>query len=148
MKWYAQEQRTSCVAACVRMVLAQLGQDFSEGALRDRLQVSPLGLSLGEAVVQLNQQGVTAEFHHRWNILDLRDSLREGFFPIVGVERRVFGYPDASHAVVVRAITSQFAEVLDPLSQQSSDVLPLVTFELAWVEAGRQALVIQAPYPS
>jgi ABC-type bacteriocin/lantibiotic exporter with double-glycine peptidase domain len=148
MNWFAQELRTSCVAACVRMVLSLFGQEFPVSLLRERLQVSPLGLSLGEAAVQLTRLGVTAEFHRRWNIPDLRDCLRKGFFPIVGIERRVFGYPDASHAIVVRAITSQVTEVLDPLSQQASDALPLVTFELAWVESGRQALVIQSPFPT
>jgi ABC-type bacteriocin/lantibiotic exporter with double-glycine peptidase domain len=148
MKWFAQEQRTSCVAACVRMVLSHFGQEFSESDLRQRLQVSTFGLSLEDATAQLELLGVTVALHENWNSIDLRDCLREGFFPIVGVERRIFGHSDAGHAVVLRAINSQFAEVLDQLGQQSSDELPLVTFEKAWVEAGRQALVIQSPFPT
>jgi Peptidase C39 family len=98
MTWFSQEQRNSCVAACIRMVLSEFGQILVEKRIRQLLEQSPLGLSLEKACQRLQQNGVNASWHADWGMFDLRDCLRDGWFPIVGIERRFFGHPDALHA--------------------------------------------------
>jgi hypothetical protein len=106
-----------------------------------------LGLSLEKACQRMRQNGVQAVWHDDWNLLDLRDCLRAGRLPIVGVERRYCGYSDALHAIVLLEISSHSVTVLDPLGSPQADAFGLATFELAWVSAGQQVLVIQAPFP-
>ena len=44
--WFEQETPTSCVAACVRMVLNGFGQEYFESELREILGNPILGLTL------------------------------------------------------------------------------------------------------
>ena len=113
--WFAQERFSSCVAACVRMVLNGLGDSRDEAQVRQLLGSPRLGVSLSTAHAQLSDAGATAEWHTDWNLTDLRDAVRAGQSPIAGVERHLLGYPRAFHAVVVVQITSATVEVLDPL---------------------------------
>lgn len=136
--WYAQQQRASCVAACVRMVLSDLGQFLTEQQVRLKIGQEPTGLSFERAYVEL---------HSDWNLLDLRDCLRAGDHPIVGIERRIFGHADASHAVVLTGFSSQAVQVCDPLGNAAGDIFNLPTFEAAWVDAGRHALILQSTIP-
>ena len=106
-----------------------------------------MGISLNDTAERLEQLGVSFELHADWSLLDLRDCLREGWFPIVGIQRRFFGHPDAAHAVVVVAISKQTISILDPLGKAKPEPLRLTTFELAWRAARYQALIIQSPFP-
>jgi len=47
--WYAQEQQSSCVAACVRMVLGGLGVQIAEAQVRRLIGHTHLGASLSVA---------------------------------------------------------------------------------------------------
>ena len=44
--WYAQELQSSCVAACVRMVLGGLGAQVAEAPVRCLIGHTRLGVSL------------------------------------------------------------------------------------------------------
>ena len=46
LKWFGQETETSCVAACVRMVLSGFGETRTEADLREILGNSRLGVTL------------------------------------------------------------------------------------------------------
>ncbi len=102
--WFRQEHSASCVAACVRMVLSGLGQTIEESRIRELLGNPRFGLTLTQAARKLVEIGAVAEWQDDWNLDDLRDSVRDGNFPIVGIERRFFGHPSAAHAVVVIAV--------------------------------------------
>ena len=145
--WFPQQQRSACVTACVRMVLTGFGQSKTEEQVRRALNQSAAGITLAKAHRQLLRQSVAAELHGDWNIVDMRDCLREGWHPIVGIERRVLGHPDASHAVVLVGISSQSVEAFDPLGTSTPEVFKLKTFDLAWSSAGQQALIIKSPFP-
>ena len=106
LTWFAQELASSCVAACVRMTLAGLGDSRDEAQVRQLIGYTRLGVSLAAAQARLVEAGATAEWHDDWNLSDLRDAVRASHFPIVGVERHPLGYPRAFHAVVVAQITS------------------------------------------
>lgn len=129
------------------MVLTSFDQSLTESQLRRLLAHSAFGLSLGKAQQQLWQHSVNAELHEDWGLLDLRDCLRAGWYPIVGVERRLFGHRDAFHALVLVGISSQAVEALDPLGSSAPETFGLETFERAWDSAGHQALVIRSPFP-
>lgn len=148
LTWYAQEHVASCVAACLRMVLSGFGQFPTERRLRQMLGNPLSGLSLAQAYQRIASIGIADAFHHTdWGLIDLRDSLRAGWHPIVGIERRCFGHPDALHAVVLLEISSQSVSAFDPLGSTQAETFNLQTFELAWSSAGQHALLIKSPFP-
>jgi ABC-type bacteriocin/lantibiotic exporter with double-glycine peptidase domain len=142
--WYAQELQSSCVAACVRMVLGGLGAQIAEAPIRRLIGHTRLGASLTVAQRQLRKAGATALLYADWSLDDLRDTLRAGYHPIVGVERHLLGYSRAFHAVVLVEVTSAAVTVLDPLDGPEPRRYGVEAFALAWEVAGREALVIEA----
>lgn len=122
LHWYEQEQPTSCVAACLRIVLSGYDVFCDEAEVRQWLGQPRLGITLSAAQTRLAKNGVHAEWHDDWNLDDLRDALRQGWHPIIGVERQLFGTPAARHAVVLVSLTSQTAQSLDPYDGPSPQV--------------------------
>ncbi|MEK7829598.1 MAG: hypothetical protein AAB401_00850 [Acidobacteriota bacterium] len=145
LDWYTQELPSSCVAACVRMALNGLGDSRDEAQVRQLIGYSRLGVSLAAAQAWLVEAGATAELHTDWNLTDLRDALRAGHFPIVGVERHLLGYPRAFHAIVLVDITSATVEALDPLDGPAPRHYGVAAFTEAWELAGREVLLIETP---
>jgi len=146
--WYKQGHPASCVAACLRIVLSSFGQLCQEIEIRRLLGNPRVGVTLRVAAIKLLEAGTIAELHEDWGIDDLRDCLRAGWNPIVGLERRFFGYPDASHAVVLVAMRSSEVKALDPLIGPEPQSYQATTFEAAWKSAGQEALVLMAPWRS
>ena len=142
LSWFAQEFTSSCVAACVRMVLNGLGDHHDESDVRELIGYSRLGVSLARAQARLSEAGAAVELHIDWNITDLRDAVRLGQFPIVGVERHLLGHPRAFHAIVIVKITSTTVEVLDPLDDVAPRPYGVAAFTKAWELAGREVLLI------
>ncbi len=145
LTWFAQELFSSCVAACVRMVLNDLGNSRDEVQVRELLGHTRLGVSRVAAQSRLAEAGATAEWHTDWNLTDLRDAVRAGQAPIVGVERHLLGYPRAFHAVVVVQVTSTTIELLDPLDGPAPRPYGCAAFTEAWELAGREVLLIETP---
>ncbi len=144
LAWYAQELQSACVAACVRMVLGGLGAQVAEAPVRRLIGHTRLGASLTVAQMQLSTAGATALLHEDWSLDDLRDTLRAGYHPIVGVERHLLGYARALHAVVLVEVTSVAVTVLDPLDGPEPHRYGVAAFVSAWEVAGREVLVIEA----
>lgn len=147
IEWFAQEHPASCVSACVRMVLTAFGQRREESEIRRLLGNPRFGLTLTQAVHKLIENGAFAERREDWNTDDLRDCLREGNFPIVGVERRFFGHPSATHAVVLLSVKADRIEFLDPLAEDKPQITSRENFETAWLSAGCEVLVLQSQLP-
>jgi ABC-type bacteriocin/lantibiotic exporter with double-glycine peptidase domain len=145
LSWFAQELSSSCVSACVRIVLAAFGVTVSEEQVRRLLRHDKFGLSLATAQSRLDEAGAIAFFHNDWSLDDLRDELRQGRYPIVGVERHLLGYPSASHAIVLVGLSSNGVEVFDPMNGPQVRTFGLSAFEQAWVLADREVLIIQTP---
>jgi hypothetical protein len=99
-------------------------------------------LTLSRAATVLEANGFHVEWHDDWSFDDLRDAIRNGFQPIVGVERRFFGYPSAAHAVVITNVESSGLRFLDPLIGPDTQECSLPTFLEAWESAGREALIL------
>jgi ABC-type bacteriocin/lantibiotic exporter with double-glycine peptidase domain len=147
LTWYAQEQPTSCVAACVRMVLTGFGVTWTEGQVRSIFGHRRLGITLTAAHARLVHAGARVALHEDWSLDDLREALGRGHYPIVGVERHLLGHPPASHAIVVVQITSRAIHVLDPVEGPQPQRYGREAFVLAWQMAGHEALIIEAPPP-
>ena len=147
LTWYGQEQPTSCVAACVRMVLTGFGVVRTEEQIRTIFGRPRLGITLTAAYARLVHAGARAALHEDWSLDDLRETLRRGHYPIVGVERHLLGHPPASHAIVVVQITSRAVHVLDPVGGPQPQHYGREAFVLAWQMAGREALVMETPPP-
>lgn len=145
LTWFAQELASSCVAACVRMALNGLGDGRDETEVRQLIGYSRLGVSLAAAQLRLFEAGATVEWHTDWNLADLRDALRAGHHPIVGVERHLLGYPRAFHAIVLVNITSATVEALDPLDGPAPCRYGVAAFTGAWELADREVLLIETP---
>ena len=136
MLWCAQEHPSSCVAACLRMVLASFGPHRSASDIRRVLGNPRFGLTLTQAAHRLLAAGAVAQWYDDWGIDDLRDGLRQGGSPIVGIERRFFGHPSATHAVVLTAVQRTEVEMLDPLLGPAPHISQLATFAAAWRRSG------------
>lgn len=148
LTWFAQEQVASCVAACIRIVVSGFDQFPIEKQVRQILGNPLSGLSLAQAHQRItNYDKSIASLHADWGLIDLRDCLRNGCFPIVGVERSFFGHPAALHAVVLTEVGSKIVKALDPLGSSQPETIKTGTFEIAWDSAGQQALVIKSPFP-
>src|SRR5256885_16984341 len=101
LTWFAQEQPTSCVAACVRMILTGFGAVWTEAQIRTIFRRPRLGITLTAAHARLVPAGARAALHEDWSPDDLRERIRRGHYPIVGVGRHQRGHPPASPARVV-----------------------------------------------
>lgn len=145
LNWYGQEHPTSCVAACVRMVLSGLGESWTEAQVRRIIGQPRLGITLTAACARLVQAGAIASLHSDWSLDDVRDAISQNRYPIVGVERHPLGHPPASHAIVLVSITSKLVSALDPLDGSQVQRYGLRAFELAWQLSGKEALVLEFP---
>ena len=146
LTWFAQEQPTSCVAACVRMVLTGFGVVWTEEQIRTILGRPRLGITLTAAHARLVHAGARVRRSTRTGAsMTSARALRRGHYPIVGVERHLLGHPPASHAIVVVQITSRAVHVLDPVEGPQPQRSGREAFVLAWQMAGREALVVEVP---
>lgn len=129
------------------MVLTAFGQKREESEIRRLLGNPRFGLTLTQAAQKLTENEAFAEWREDWNTDDLRDCLREGNFPIVGVERRFFGYASATHAVVLLKVKADTVEFFDSLADNKPQITSRENFETAWQSAGREALILHSPFP-
>lgn len=146
IQWFAQEHPASCIAACLRMALSSFGAQSTELEIRQLLGNPRYGLTLEQAAAKLLASGAIAEYHADWGLDDLRACLRNGNYPIVGVELRYFGHPSAAQAVVVVAMRATEIEMLDPLSGPHPRVTLIDTFAAAWRNAGQETLILAVSF--
>ena len=137
--FYKQETASSCLPACLRMVLAARGLELSEATLRELCDWSPQRSTTSTNVVAAAR--ALGFLHSREDyglrLHDLRDAARNGLFPIVGIDLQAYGLI-GQHAQVVVAVSSRGIALQDPLLGQF--VSNLLVFEQAW--SGSEFLTI------
>ena len=118
-RFHAQEEASSCLPACLRMVLSAYGVEVSESELRKACGWDPLLATSSTAVVTASRQmGFTrSREDYGLRLYDLRDLLRRGIFPILSIQLQPYGLI-GDHAQVVVSITAGHIEVYDPLLGQ------------------------------
>jgi len=130
------------------MVLTSFGQHLAESAIRRVLGNPRFDITLTHAADRLLAACAIAQWYADWGLDDLRDCLRDGLYPIVGIERRFFGHPSATHAVVLTAVHMAEVDMLDPLLGPAPHMTHGTTFAAAWRSAGQEALVLLRPLPA
>lgn len=143
---FSQELPTSCVAACVRMVLTGLGHPLTEVDIRHRCGQLTLGMRLNQVAKGLSDLPVAVAYELEWSLDDLVDAVRAGTNPVVGIDLRPVEGIFACHAVVIVSITDEHVLVHDPRYRKGPRSIGLNTFEAAWNLADREAVII-APEP-
>ena len=141
---FPQELPTSCVPACVRMVLAGLGHSLSEADTRHRCGHTAVGTTLSQIAKGLRDIPVVVEYQIDWSLEDLTDVVLSGGWPIVAIDLRPVEGIFAFHSVVVADITSDQMLVHDPLHVVGPRSIGRSTFEIAWNSAQREAVVIRS----
>ena len=112
------------------MVLAAYGVMHSERRLRELREWTPQkSISSTAAARALGFIHTREDYGLRLH--DLRDLLRSGSFPIVGVDLRAYGQ-SGQHAQVLASLTSRGVRFNDPLMGKLTT--GLLVFEQAWSE--------------
>lgn len=141
---FEQELDYSCLAACVRMVLAFYGHEHTEAELRGLLKTRPGGTSPVQVMRRLPELGFNAWVQTGSQQL-LREHLTAGRLCIVHVWTQPLPHWEEGviHALVVVELTEQEVSVHDPVLPTGPTVVPLDTFLCAWAATDYLTIVIE-----
>lgn len=141
---FRQEFNYSCLAACVRMVLAFHGRSVAESELRQLLDTQPTGTrarNLNSIVnlgfdVQLNTSSLSL----------LREALATGLAPIVFVDTGSLDYwdVDCAHVAVLVGIDDEVVYLNDPYFEIAPQKTSLTSFLQAWAVNSHLAAIISS----
>lgn len=140
LPFHRQETRFSCVPACLRMILLNLGVDVPESQLRADCDSTILGTDALKAVDAARDLGLANSAKQTLTTDELRDLVAEGQHPIVFVSLLPIDARDDIHALVVIGFVEEAVLVLDPLIGER--VIPLPRFNAAWGMRHNLALLI------
>ncbi len=140
---FQQEVEYSCVAACVRMVLAPYGDIRTEAELRSLLDTQPTGTRAGNV---MRVSGSTFEVSLRpSNLAELQQVVADQQPPIVFLKTGALEYwsMDIFHAAVLIGLDASTVAVNDPYLATAPQTTPLQSFERAWAETGQFTALIR-----
>src|SRR5262245_7193977 len=129
---FQQELEYSCVAACVRMVLAHLGDLRTEDELRSLLDTQPTGTRAGN-VMRLS--GAAFEVYiRRSNLAELQQALANNQPPIVFLKTGSLEYwsMDIFHTAVLVGLDATTVALNDSYFATAPQTTSLQSFETAW----------------
>jgi ABC-type bacteriocin/lantibiotic exporter with double-glycine peptidase domain len=140
---FQQELEYSCVAACVRMVLAYHGDLRTEAELRALLDTRTTGTRAGNL---MRLSGPTVEVGLRSsNLVELQSVLADQQPPIVFLATGALDYwsMDIFHTVVVVGLDAATVALHDPYFSAAPQTTALRAFEKAWARTGQFTAVIR-----
>ncbi len=139
---YPQSNSGACLPACVRMVLAQLDQEFSEGQLAEVMDSYEFGTPASH-VTRLARLGYSV-IYDSLSFENLAAALQEGHFPIAFVRADFLPWSDFTgfHAVVVVGIEGETVYLHDPAQNEGSTPIEVDGFLMAWEEFDTKAAII------
>ena len=140
---FQQEFDYSCVAACVRMVLAHHGDLRAEAELRSLLDTQPTGTRAGNI---MRISGPTFEVYLRAsNMAELQKVLAENQPPIVLMQTGTLEYwnADIFHAAVLVGFDTVNVALNDPYFATAPQTTSLQSFEKAWSQTGQFSAFIR-----
>ena len=139
------ELESSCVAACVRIVLAYWGDLRTEQELRDYLGTGEDGTKLAH-LDRLATLGYEVRFYET-NTEFLELCLETKFPPIVPLATDCLGYwkQPCRHAAVLVGIDNESVTLNDPWFPDAPQIVPLAEFLRAWEAYDRTVAVILPP---
>lgn len=127
-----QEQRSSCLAACVRMVLAHYGHICSENELRQLLGTGSQGTRARD-VARVASLGFDVQLRFS-SLADLGAALIAGNPPIVFLDTGSLDYwsIDCAHVAVLVGMESAAVSLNDPFFDSAPQKASLAGFHQAW----------------
>ena len=139
---FRQDQPYTCVAACLRAVLAALGAHYSEEDLARACNTDPSGATLADATAGVRSLGFNALFIPEATFEMLTEWLQHGVPMIVGIaaDDLVHG-ATGGHAVVICGVEQGHVIVVDP-AIGAERRLELQTFLRAWRRRHNRGLVV------
>src|SRR5438132_7346831 len=99
--FHKQETRTSCVPACLRMVLGGFGVEVEERELRARCDYTLSGTDALKAVDAARQLGFAGTAKYTLSLEELRTLVADGHHPILFVDLRPIDGLRDIHALVI-----------------------------------------------
>ena len=139
---FQQSQPYTCVAACLRAVLAALGAHYSEDDLAPACNTDPSGATLSDAASAVRSLGFNALFLPEATFEMLSEWLQQGVPMIVGIAVDDLAYGvTGGHAVVVCGIEQGQIIVIDP-AIGAERRLELEKFLRAWRRRNNRGLVV------
>jgi len=135
-----QETRYSCVPACLKMIMADMGIVVDEATLREGCKSDRLGTTAKNAVACAQSYGLQAFAATDVTNEKLLDLLADDDYPIVYLNLFPIETLWVTHAVVVESIADDIVTYMDPITGRRDTMM--VTFEQAWQMSKRQAIVI------
>lgn len=141
---FEQERDYSCLAACVRMILAFYGEECGEQEIRVLLKTRPGGTSPAQVMWRLPDWGFDAYVQYG-SQLTLRENLAAGRPCIVHVWTPPLPYwkSEAIHALVITDLTEQSVTAHDPALPSGHTEIPLDAFLRAWAATDYLTIVIR-----
>jgi ABC-type bacteriocin/lantibiotic exporter with double-glycine peptidase domain len=143
---YKQEFNYSCVAACVRMVLAHHGHIVLEADFRQLLDTKPSGTP-ARNLSRVATLGFDVQLASS-NLAGLRAALASGLPPIVFLDTGTLEYwsVDCAHVAVIVGIDDTLVYLNDPFFDRAPQQASLAGFLQAWAANGHLAAIIR-PQP-
>jgi ABC-type bacteriocin/lantibiotic exporter with double-glycine peptidase domain len=140
---FQQELDYSCIAACVRMVLAYYGDVRSEADLRTLLNTQPTGTRAGNI---MRVSGPALEVYLRpSNLAELQAVLADNQPAIVFLQTGALEYwsMDIFHTAVLVGLDAVTVALNDPYFTAAPQMASLQSFEKAWAATGQFAALIR-----
>jgi len=140
---FRQELEYSCVAACVRMVLAHYGDRRTEADSRLLLDTQPGGTRVGNV---MRVSGPAFEVYVRPSgLVELSTILAENQPVIVFLKTGFLSYwtVDIAHAAVVIGLDATTVALNDPYFATAPQTTSVQNFEKAWAETGQLSVLIR-----
>jgi ABC-type bacteriocin/lantibiotic exporter with double-glycine peptidase domain len=140
---HKQEHEYSCVAACVRMVLAYHGHVVSEADLRQLLGTQASGTPARD-VMRVASLGFDVQLAPS-NLALLAAALGAGTPPIVFVQTGPLDYwkVDCAHVAVLVGLEDAAVCLNDPYFDTAPQRTSLASFQQAWAAVGHDAALIR-----
>ena len=140
---FRQEFNYSCVAACVRMVMAYYGHNESEDNVRQLLGTKPRGTRAAN-VTNIVQLGFDVRFGAS-NLSQLQATLAANVPPIIFLLTGTLDYweTNEAHAVVLIGVDAASAHLNDPFFDTFAQQTSLANFQQAWAMTGHLAAFIR-----
>jgi ABC-type bacteriocin/lantibiotic exporter with double-glycine peptidase domain len=139
---FPQSQPYTCVAACLRTVLAALGAAYSEEDLARACHTDPSGATLSDAAAAAQSLGFNALFIPEATFEMLTGWLQRGVPMIVGIAAEALAHgATGGHAVVVCGLEQGQVLVVDPAIGVERR-LDLEAFLRAWHRRHNRGLVV------
>jgi ABC-type bacteriocin/lantibiotic exporter with double-glycine peptidase domain len=139
---FQQKKPSTCLPACLRIVLDYFGMKTSEAELAEACRTNQRGTKLKDAATAMRSQGYDVIELKEADLFELVDYLEQGAPIIAAVDAGQLSYGGAgTHAVVIHALEKNRVHYIEPALGRSI-VIDLITFFKAWDSFSCSGLVI------